>query len=243
MSLTSKLRSGWRALPWLLAAGSAAAAAWVLHDYKAWRALGVGGLPPTPRGWLTMTRLRLQSRDGLDARGIVQAIGRQRDLQAWHDVHSRSGARPRCGAHPVPHRQLDQLPEGAVRLRLEQLFNQAVERHAGHVRYAQSHFEKRNQAITRQQLSELDPIGGASHGEIAHIHPSDSSMHMILSPTDAAAAMRAGWAQRHGLAGIAMGLPETYMLVYAPRTEDDLRSIAGLLEAAITYMTQDGEGL
>ena len=243
MQPATKKPAGWRFLPWLLAAAAAGAAAWVRYDYAAWRALGVGGLPPTPRGWLTMTRLRLQSRDGLYARGILQAIGKQGDLQAWQAVRPRTGIRPRCGAHPVPHRQLDQLPESAMRAELQELFHTAVRRHANTVRYAQSHFEKRNQAITLQHRSELDPIGGRSHGEIAHIHPSDSSMHMILSPTDASAAMRAGWAQRHGLAGIGMGLPATYMLVYGPRDHDDLGVIADLLEAAIFYMTQNVDSL
>ena len=65
-------------------------------------------------------------------------------------------------------------------------------------------------------------------------------MHMILSPSDAIAAISMGWGQRHGLAGIAFGLPMTYVMVYAPRDQRDLHSIANLLGAAITYATQSG---
>ena len=78
--------------------------------------------------------------------------------------------------------------------------------------------------------------------KIAHIHPSDSSMHMILGPSDAVAAIECGWAELHGLAGIAVGLPVTYLMVYAPRDETDLVVVAELLDTAIKYaMQRDGE--
>ena len=102
--------------------------------------------------------------------------------------------------------------------------------------YALSHFEKRNQAITLRCPACGHADAQASHGEIAHIHPSDGSMHMILSVRDANAAIRAGWAERHGLAGIVLGLPATYMLVYAPRDEGDLIAIDRMLVAAIAHM-------
>ena len=63
-------------------------------------------------------------------------------------------------------------------------------------------------------------------------------MHMILSPTDAIAAIEMGWAQRHGLAGVAVGLPATYVMVYSPRHQEDLTAIEELLEAAIAYAVQ-----
>ena len=64
-------------------------------------------------------------------------------------------------------------------------------------------------------------------------------MHMILGPNDAIAAIKAGWGERHGLAGIALELPVNYVMVYAPRGEDDLSVIGQLLEAAILYAARD----
>ena len=214
-------------------AGAAAAAVWGVRDYARWRALGPGGLPANVRGWIAMCRYRLMAQDGLDAGPLAAAIGSAGDLQGWTHVRPRLGTCPSVSPYPVPHRQLDQLPAEAVRVELARLFDRAVLEHAGKVSYALSHFEKRHPAITRTQ-----PSGAESHGEIAHIHPSDHSMHMILSPTDAVAAIRMGWAQRHGLAGIAVGLPDTYVMIYAPRDERDLDVVAELLEAAIAFATQ-----
>ena len=103
--------------------------------------------------------------------------------------------------------------------------------------YALSHFEKRHPAIRRTGgASSLEP---PSFGEIAHIHPSDHSMHMILSPRDAVAVITAGWGERHRLAGTALDLPVNYVMVYAPRGEDDLTVIGQLLEAAGRYTAWD----
>ena len=105
-----------------------------------------------------------------------------------------------------------------------------------HVQYALSHFEKRHPAITLKSAEAA--VGANSHGEIAHIHPSDNSMHMVLSPCDALAAIEMGWAERHGLAGVAVGLPQTYVMVYSPRNQRDLTVVEELLEAAIAYAVQ-----
>jgi hypothetical protein len=57
-------------------------------------------------------------------------------------------------------------------------------------------------------------MGALSQGDIAHIHPSDNSMY------------------------IPVGLPVTYVMVYAPRNRLDLAVVAELLEAAILHATQ-----
>ena len=104
------------------------------------------------------------------------------------------------------------------------------------VRYARSHFETHVDAITCARPRHDDPIGGGSHGEIAHIHASDGSMHMILSPSDTVVAIDAGWAQFHGLAGRDYGLPVTYVMVYAARDAAELAIVDRLLQASIAYM-------
>ena len=118
---------------------------------------------------------------------------------------------------------------------LRNAFDAAVVENAGHVEYALSHFERHTMAVTCLLRGD-DPISGASQGEIAHIHNSDGSMHMILSPGDAVAAVEAGWAELHGLAGRAVGLPPTYMMVYAPQSEQDVLIASRLLAASIACM-------
>ncbi len=221
---------------WIAGFVAAAAAAWTMRDYARWRSLGPGGLPANPAGWLSMTRFRWMAKDGLDVTQITAAVGAMNDLQAWRNVRRRVGVRPKVSPYPIPHRQLDQLADLAIRSQLSELFDRSVDRHADHVRYALSHFEKRHPAITLKCAE--GSVGAASHGEIAHIHPSDNSMHMVLSPSDAVAAIEMGWAERHGLAGLAVGLPPTYVMVYSPRDQEDLTVIKDLLEAAIAYARQ-----
>ena len=218
---------GWRKIG--LVAGCAAAA-WAIWDYARWRSLGPGGLPATWRGWLTTTRLRLSAIDPFDMGPI--AASATDDWHAWESVRQRAGTRPKVSPYPVPHRQLNQLPDDRTRVALQQMFDRAVAENALQVEYALSHWEKRHPAIRRRATGGLGP---PSFGEIAHIHPSDHSMHMILSPRDSIAAIEAGWGERHGLAGVALDLPVNYVMVYAPRDEDDLAVIGQLLEAAIRY--------
>lgn len=219
----------------LVAGCAAGAVAWAMWDYARWRSLGPGGLPTTVRGWLTTTRLRMKALDPLDVAPI--AASATDHWGAWTEVRPRTGTRPNISPYPVPHRQLDQLPGEPVRVALRELFDRAVAENTGQVEYALSHFEKRHPAIRRTgKASSLDP---PSFGEVAHIHPSDHSMHMILSPRDAVAVIEAEWGERHGLAGIALDLPVNYVMVYAPRSKDDLAAIRQLLEAAIQYAAWD----
>ena len=62
-------------------------------------------------------------------------------------------------------------------------------------------------------------------------------MHMILSPSDARTVINTGWGERHPLAGVYAGLPETYLIIYAPRTIEENAVIARILESAVAYAT------
>ena len=223
-------------LGWAAALVLAAGAAWAVRDYKRWRALGPGGLPANVRGWLSMTRYRLQARDELETASMLRtsplALETYESVQAWQNPRPRPGTRPKVSPYPIPHRQLDQLPGQPTRAALKLLFDRKVDEHAEAVEYALSHFERRHLAITLK--APASRVAGLAFGEIAHIHPSDNSMHMVLSPRDAVAAVESGWGQRHGLAGLAVDLPETYLMVYAPRQEADLEMVEGLTAARLS---------
>lgn len=229
-------RRGVRAVGLAGAAGAVAAGLWAVGDYRRWRALGPGGLPATWRGWLTTTRLRLRTRDPLALEPLLARLGEAGDHLRLADLPPRAGERPRIAPHPVPHRQLDQRAGEAALAALRAVFERAVSSDTERLVFAQSWFEKRNRAVTARMCGCAD--AHASHGEIAHIHPADGSMHMILGPSDALAVIRAGWGERHGLAGIALGLPLTYTLIYAPRDERDVAAIERILAAAIAHMTR-----
>ena len=214
-----------------------AGAVWVYRDYHAWLALGPGGLPYNFRGWLMTTWMRTQTRDPLDTARFASAAGGPGDRKLPDDLPSRAGPRPTIGVHPVPHRQLDQLPGAGMNRKIALIFDAQVSRRSDLLRYELSFFEKRNQAVFLR-----DPAGGhadakASHGEIAHVHPSDGSMHMIFGAADARRVIEAGWGECHPLAG-RRGLPESYILVYPPRDENELEMTQHLLDAAVSHMAR-----
>lgn len=218
----------------------ASAAVWAWRDYHAWLALGEGGQPATIRGWLHVTRLRPKMRDQFDLTDLRAAQHRQGDINTLGGLPRRAAPRPAVDKYPVPHRQMTQRADHPHREALQAVFDKAVADNSDKVHYKLSYFEKHIQAITIRDLKHVDPVGGSSMGEIAHIHASDGAMHMVLSPTDAITAIGAGWAQLHGLSGLDHGLPLSYVMVYAPRTEEEVEVVARLLNAAIAYMCVTG---
>ena len=85
-----------------------------------------------------------------------------------------SGKRPTVSPYPVPHRQLDQLPDQGMRTKLARVFDQAVAQHAGEVEYQLSHFEKRHPAVTLKTAQ--GKVGARSHRE-DRPHPSERQLH------------------------------------------------------------------
>jgi hypothetical protein len=74
--------------------------------------------------------------------------------------------------------------------------------------------------------------------EVYHVHPVDGSAHCILSATDARTLCELGWGERHPLSGrfgLAGGIPSTFVMVYAPRSEEDLVVHEMCARAAAAY--------
>ncbi|WP_293882111.1 hypothetical protein [Sphingomonas sp.] len=222
-----------------VAAPAAGALAWAISDYRAWRALGPGGLPSTFGGWLTTTRLRLQKRDPLALDALLLARGETGDVATLAALPLRLGARPRVSPHPVPQRQLSDLAPPALRVSLADAFAARAASDGERLDMISSHFEKHNVAVTARVGLRRHPVACAACGEAGHVHPSDGSMHMILSPSDACAVIAGGWGELHGLAGHAFDLPPTYILIYAPRDADEVAVVMQILDAAIAYITCD----
>jgi len=210
-------------------AAAVLAAGWVVRDYRGWLALGPGGLPNTPRGWLTMAVLRARTWrvDPFDTTGLTGAGHLTGPLPV------RAGPRPTVAHYPIPHRQLDQFPapEFASTLTIASF---VAPRPTLTVR--QSYFEKHNDAAFAAPGLPVHADGRVSGGEIGHIH-ADGSLHLVLAPADAAAAIEHGWGQLHPAEGRAAGLPSTYLLVYSPRNPDEVAVAERLLDAAAAHMT------
>ncbi|KAI1209690.1 uncharacterized protein F4807DRAFT_86818 [Annulohypoxylon truncatum] len=83
-------------------------------------------------------------------------------------------------------------------------------------------------------------VGRGTTGEWAHVH-GEGSTHVTLSPVDAATLISKGWAERHGMSGVggaawAMA-PWGYVLIYAPRDEDEFEVWKEVLLAGARYIS------
>ncbi|KAK0532002.1 hypothetical protein OC835_003478 [Tilletia horrida] len=113
-------------------------------------------------------------------------------------------------------------------------------------------------------------LSGMPKGEFAHIHRHDGSVHVVLSPADARAALDKGWGQLHSLSGLAyrgfwlpsllrtwrppptashntpprraLGPPPTYTFLYAPRSDAELETVKTLIRAAARFSAGVGGG-
>ncbi|MFJ9173683.1 luciferase family protein [Streptomyces sp. NPDC102360] len=213
----------------------AAASTWVRRDYRAWKTLGVGGLPHSPRGWLTTTCLRLKTIDPLDVTGYGDDGDGRRTTGRLAELTYRNGPRPSVGHWPIPHRPVDQSVGTAMRHALEAVFGDAVAAHANIATWQRSRLEGHCQAITLVDHETAPTDIRATRGEIAHIHPGDGSMHLVLAAPDARAVIEKSWGERHPLAGATPQLPATYLLLYPPRDTAELEAVAGILDAAVRH--------
>jgi hypothetical protein len=209
--------------PLAIGALAGAASIWAARDYRAWRALGVGGLPPNIGGWVQVTVMRFRSRDPLTSLKPTQGPVTRILL----DLPPRDGNRPTVAPHPVPHRVLDQQPTAHVRGELKAIFDEFASLTSPALEYRTSRWEKHNDALRVR----------GDGCEVGHIHPTDGSMHMTLNPADAQLVVERGWGEFHPLAGIMFNLPETYTLIYPPRTSADINQIRRILIAAVIDAT------
>ncbi|KAL7956379.1 hypothetical protein V8C34DRAFT_326266 [Trichoderma compactum] len=76
----------------------------------------------------------------------------------------------------------------------------------------------------------------STKGEIVHVH-SEASSHMVLSLTDAEEAMAKGWAELHPLSGVMGRIPLPYVMIYAPRDEEESLAWTKFVDAAIAFTT------
>jgi len=142
----------------------------------------------------------------------------------------RQGDRPRTSG-PMPHIQLDNLGPPEIQAALMARF------------YALPDVEERRTLVSDPRaramwLREVTPIGTPdaflAGREFGHFHPWDRSMHVVLPPDVALAAVKAGWAEVHPAAQI-VGVPENRVMIYGPRDEDELEVVFRLLVASYRY--------
>lgn len=76
-------------------------------------------------------------------------------------------------------------------------------------------------------------------GEIGHVHlEAEGSSHVKLSLADAKEIIEKGWGERHGLSGKKLGaktFTHGYLMIYAPRNEEEVKIMGKILRAGVAY--------
>lgn len=149
------------------------------------------------------------------------------------DLRRRPGPRPRT-TPTNPHTQLDQQPADH---RQQELLAAEI--------FALAGVTERPSAISvpgARALWVSPPDGAPADAfmigdEFAHLHPgADQSLHVMLPPELAPLAIEAGWAEQHPVAARGLIAPNAVML-YAPRDDDERRTVASLVRASHAYAT------
>ncbi|KAK0368418.1 hypothetical protein CLIM01_14226 [Colletotrichum limetticola] len=236
-------------LPTLLTTLATPLLLWAAYrDYRAYIALGPGGVPHNALGWLLVTlglRPFALSKSSATWTGDYPDHGSHAEIR---DLLERKGERAELGGI-VPHRQLSQHAPEKMREFIENLFANAVTQNPSLLTTKLSLYERNNPALFLhpQILSSISSSSSSTpviaRGEIAH-HHTDLSIHLYLSPADAKLAIQKRWAERHRLSlpkgsflANRLHLADSYLMVYGPRDEEEMEVLAELLRCGVRFMT------
>lgn len=217
--------------------------AWVLNDFRAWKAFGTGGTPPTWAGYCRMTKIRfnrllLFGKDDLaDPSPLSSAGPCHLDANA---IPTRKGSRPGAMARTMPQRQVPLDPrtvQPGVEDRVKDMMATLAAKHPSVLELRPSKTEGGStDAIyakpTLDTLNDRAKNNKMLGTEIAHAHPSEGSLHVWLSEADAKIVVEKGWGLRFPLAFIDKG----WAMVYAPRTMAEVDVVERIVKAGIAWI-------
>ena len=233
----------------------------VRNDYRSFLSLGPGGTPSTFTGYLRVTFLRIFVAR-TDTYVPPPLSSYEKPVTGYlHDLPNRRGPRPTV-AGIAPHRQTTQKGSPEMQLALANAFTSLESSNASLISTGISCFEHHNLALffsprpihvqapadTFIQMSALktdhtcvlppNPLNQTCGrpAEIAHLHTIDSSMHMTLHPADAAVVINRGWGERHPLAGRGSWVPRGFVMVYAPRSHDEIDVLMEIVRAGAWWV-------
>ncbi|KAL2006062.1 hypothetical protein VTN00DRAFT_9716 [Thermoascus crustaceus] len=210
----------------------------IRNDYHAFLALGPGGTPSTPRGYLRICVLRIFAlRNPLEPPSLPPFLHPQNGILK-NSLRWRSGRRPRV-AGIAPQRQMTQRGDPAMYEALSASIRNLAQSHPDRLFLGTSCFEKHSTGIFSDPAFRNRPT---CNGEVCHAHPSDGSMHLTLHPADVKVVIERGWGERHPLAREswwwrAKFVPPGFVMVYAPRDEKELRCVMEIIRAAAWWVS------
>ncbi|KAF2496361.1 hypothetical protein BU16DRAFT_375546 [Lophium mytilinum] len=202
-------------------------------DYRAFKALGPGGTPSTPLGYLKIKLLSLIALRNVHAPAPIPSHFRPQTGYLKH-LPPRTGTRPTIRGI-APQRQMDQKSSLPIYLRLSTAMRELTAHPKNALVEKTSCFEKHSAG-----LFAVTPITRTCGGEVCHAHPSDGSLHMTLHPADAKVVIENGWGERHPLAKggwMRRFVPKEFIMIYAPREEAEVALVMEIVCAAAWWVS------
>ncbi|KAH8761110.1 hypothetical protein F5883DRAFT_391306, partial [Diaporthe sp. PMI_573] len=236
-----------------------ASARWVYNDYYRFLAVGRGGTPSTFYGWyrtkvlLFITNYILRV-DVFGAPFVHPMFEPYRGI--LFDLPPRQGERPTI-LGLAPQRQGNQRVSPQTGAAMVVILERKAAENPETLVVEQSYLEGHLRALKRRLPAGAMPgtieTTAEWGGEAVHTHGLDGSAHVVLHPADAAEVIRAGHGERHPfgccaehwiwrfyhhtIRGICLPLPSNFVLVYAPRCEDEMAIFERIVDAAVWFHT------
>ncbi|KLO09426.1 hypothetical protein SCHPADRAFT_916673 [Schizopora paradoxa] len=207
-------------------------------NFLKYRSVGPGGLPNYFVGWIVAMCLKPFGRETTST--LEYQLEGNEATWLQDGLPKRKGDRPTKSWHFAPHRQTDQIPSKDVKAKMIREFHAIQEANASLVVMRISVLEKFGDALQVHPLINPTPSKPVEvmKREVAHVHSwKDCSFHVVLSPADCKIVIDQGWGERHPLSGRGrlFPIPKEYLLIYAPRTKEEVQVVGKIIRAAVGF--------
>ncbi|KAI0126911.1 hypothetical protein BJ170DRAFT_423522 [Xylariales sp. AK1849] len=220
--------------------------------YRGWLKLGKGGPPYNVIGWLANTLMHLIARSDTKIPApyklekletIYGPAGKESYFDDKLPPTQRAGARPDVPTYVAPQRQMTDQVTTEMLHRMEIFLATLATLNPDVFQIKPSKLEgPAHDALWLADHVAIPAYLKGIRGEFMHVH-GEGSTHLVLSLTDSAKVIESGWAERHKLSGaIVGGVPITYVLVYAPRNNEEYMIWKAIVRAAARFNAAGANG-
>jgi len=216
--------------------GAAALLLLVTGDYLHWKSLGTGGTPPTIGGYGRMRKMGAWRFFYGDDLKDTSPLTKDGPTYLDGPVPMREGGHAKPSRWTMPQRQIIEPITPKALKRLSTLMHALAASHPDILHYGLSKTEggTGHAIYANPDTPTVNPDAHKIRYEMAHVHPSENSLHVYVSPRDARTVVEAEWGLRFPVSWIA---PASWIMVYAPRNEGEVEIVERIVRAAIGWNT------